>query len=209
MANRIREFFRQVADCHQCYPGNEIAVPMPPDGARLANIRVVIVGEQPHRPSALGSGLLDIEKGDATVGRLRDYLKETGLSRSEVLYTTAVMCVPKDEKLRPDRPSFREARHCSRHLRRLFEVVRPNLIVPLGHTAIQAVQCVYQDWTELRQFILNYDVGRVLVRPDVTVYPLYMTSSDTLRARHDSKQRKDWQRIPSILKSADRRAAVD
>jgi len=208
MTERIRKFFCGVAKCSKCYGNAEIVVPTPPDTSVRDRTRILIVGEQPHRPTAGKTGLLDYAETDPTVARLTDYLEEAGVAREDVTYVTTVLCFPKDESLRPGRPTFAEAKSCAQHLRRLIDLLEPGLIVPLGHTAVQGMQRTFPEWTELRQFILNYDVGRVIEAPAMVVYPLYLASSSTLEARPESRQRRDWQRIPAILKSLDRKAAA-
>jgi len=208
MAEQIRKFFCGVAKCSRCYGNSDIVVPMPSDAAARDRARILIVGEQPHRPTAGKTGLLDYAEADPSVALLTDYLEEAGISRDKIMYVTAVLCFPEDESLRPDRPTFDEAKACAQHLRRLIDLLQPDLIIPLGHTAVQGMQRTFPEWTELRQFILNYDVGRVIEGPGMVVYPLYLASSTTLEARPESRQRRDWQRIPSILKSLDRKAAA-
>lgn len=56
----------------------------------------------------------------------------------------------------------------------------------------------------LRRFKLKTDVGR-LVNDDMPyVYPLYHTSMRARLNRHTDLQRRDWARIPSILKEAEK-----
>jgi DNA polymerase len=197
-----------VERCSRCYGNSEIIVPKPPNPPAHDHARILIVGEQPHRPTATETGVLDYAAADPTVARLTEYLAEAGIARQEVMYVTSVLCLPEDESLRPGRPTFDEAKACAQHLRKLIELVEPRLIIPLGHTAVQGVQWAFPEWTELRQFILNYDVGRVIEGPGMVVYPVYLASSSTLEARPESRQRRDWQRIPTILKSLDRKAAA-
>jgi uracil-DNA glycosylase family 4 len=208
MAEKLRKFFCKVAKCSRCYGNSEIVVPMPPDATVRDRTRILIVGEQPHRPTAGQTRLLDYAESDPSVARLTAYLEEAGIARDEVMYVTSVLCFPEDESLRPERPTFDEAKACAQHMRNLIDLLDPVLIIPLGHTAVQGVQWTFPEWTELRQFILNYDVGRVIEGPGLVVYPLYLASSSTLEARPESRQRRDWQRIPSILKSVERRKAA-
>ncbi|MCA9751911.1 MAG: hypothetical protein KC591_06945 [Gemmatimonadetes bacterium] len=206
MSERIRQFFREVSRCRQCYGAHDILVPAPDEASEKA--RILIVGEQPHRDATQNDKGLGAHAEDPTVSQLTAYLEEAGVAHSEILYVTAVMCVPVDESLRPGRPTLDEARACSRHLRRLITILKPRLVIPLGHTAVQAVQACFPEWTELRQYILNYDVGRVLEGRETTVYPLYLASPSTLQARPEMRQRRDWARIPSILNGTERRATA-
>lgn len=208
MADSLQEFFCGVKKCKLCFGEDAISVPLPPEQVEGGRIKVLLIGEQPHRPTVAASGVVDFGAEDPTVERLKDYLETAGVARSEVMYTTSVLCLPNDPEKRGSRPSLDEAKNCASHLRELIEFVKPRLIIPMGHTAVHAVQWAYKNWTELRQFILNYDVGRVVEREGVRVYPLYLASSSTLGARPEIRQVRDWKRIPQILNSLDQQKAT-
>ena len=201
MSESIPALFRTIRDCRQCYAdrcGIKVGVPEEiPD-----NIRVVVIGEQPPRSTSD-----DRAAADPDTEYMPRYLDRAGVDPSTVLYVTAVMCHPEDPSLRPTRPSATEVRNCSTYLRKLLERARPRLIVPLGHTGLLALQFALKDWTELRQFILNYDIGGTLTRADCTVYPLVLPSRATLRMRPEERQVRDWQRVAQLLESTDKRVA--
>lgn len=226
MSDGVRSFFQNVQRCRLCYGDAEIHVPIPEPIP--ASIRVLVIGEQPQDRPAMGNGSpgtveaesrlparngLEDERAApaATPGRgetehLESYLRRAGIDSSDILYVTAVLCVPRDRALRPKRPTAAETKNCSSHLKALIGRIRPKLIVTLGHTGLLALQLAFPEWKELRQFILNYDVGGVLTRVDITVYPLYLPSESTRRARPESRQVRDWQRIPLLLDSLDKAA---
>ena len=93
-------------------------------------------------------------------------------------------------------------------MKRLLLLLRPRLVVTVGHTALGSLQQIYPDWRELRQFILNYDVGNVLEQNKMAVYPLYHTSKDTLKTRPELRQSMDWKRIPQILEALEEKPVV-
>jgi uracil-DNA glycosylase family 4 len=202
MSDNLRTFFRSVQRCRLCYgEGNDILVPAP--AFIPERVRILVIGEQPHHAGARNghNGMGDPETG---VENLASYLQRAGIERSDVMYVTAVLCVPDDSALRGSRPTATEAKNCSVHLRAIVDRVLPRLIIPLGHTALLALQSAMKEWTELRQFILNYDIGAVLTRGDMAVYPLYLPSASTLKARPDGRQLRDWQKVPLLLESIDR-----
>jgi uracil-DNA glycosylase family 4 len=209
MTESIRKHLHDLRNCNLCHGANGINVPaldVPGDGSR---IRLMLLGEQPN-PKAETSrrnrqkplGLWE----DPALELLRKYVARTGLAREEILYATAVLCLPKDKSRRGKRPSTDEARNCGKHVRGLLDVVRPQLVVTLGHTPLLTLQHTYQGWTELRQYILNYDVGTVLDGRDFAVYPLYFPTDATLKARGERRQMQDWMRIPKILEEKTRTA---
>lgn len=202
MKDGIRGFFRDVQRCRLCYGvGHDILVPTPAPIPQ--RVRILVVGEQPSRAAA-SEGKSTLEGSEPGSEHLRSYLERAGVDLAEVMYVTAVLCVPETPELRPGRPTATETRNCSRHLRALIERAKPQIVVPLGHTGLLAVQFAFREWTELRQFILNYDIGAVLTRGDLTVYPLYFPSASTLKARPDARQLRDWQKIPSVLDSLEK-----
>ena len=84
----------------------------------------------------------------------------------------------------------------------------PHVIVPLGHTPVQALQWIYSDWQEMKTFMLNFDIGKVLRRDGLAVYPLYPTVEGTLKARSAERQARDWMRLPSVLSSVARQGTA-
>ena len=196
----ITEFQKKVDRCALCFGKDAIIVPKLPKISQPPP-RVFILGEQPDREAALAGGENGLDGGDPAAERLRRFLEKAGVDPADVYYATSVLCVPRDAAARPRRPTATEAKNCTEHVQQLLALLSPKLVIPLGHTAIQTIQWIYKDWRELRQFILNYDVGNVLERNGIAVYPLYHTSASTLKARSETRQTRDWQRIPVILKS--------
>jgi DNA polymerase len=206
--NRIRNLMGEIGNCSLCHSVCGIDVPALEGSAlETGDVRYLIVGEQPDHETFTHTGRNGIENPTPEMERLRGYLAKAGIDRTRVLYTTSVMCLPRDPNRRPGRPTAQESKNCTRHLTKLIELVRPRVIIPLGHTAIQSIQSVYRDWTELRQFILNYDVGKVIERNGVAVYPLYHPSRSAVNARSELRQTRDWQRLPTILNSPDKKGA--
>jgi uracil-DNA glycosylase family 4 len=201
MSNQIREFHGRVSQCPTCFGRDAITVP------RLSDVganppQILLLGEQPDRDVAMATGqnnLLNL--GDPSIERLRMFIDKAPLDLSDLFYATSVLCLPRDGSARPARPAIREVKGCTVHIQHLIGLLAPKLIVPLGHTAIQSIQWIFKDWRELGRFILNYDIGNVLERKGVSVYPLYHPSELTLKSRPEVRQIRDWQRIPTILKS--------
>jgi uracil-DNA glycosylase family 4 len=207
MSSRILELHSQVSLCSACFGKDAIVVPKfgpipvsPP--------QVLILGEQPDREACLASGQNDLDNvGDPSIERLRMFMEKASLDPADVYYTTSVLCFPQDAARRPNRPAVREVKACTVYIQFLLAQLTPKLIIPLGHTAIQSIQWIYKDWRDLRQFILNYDIGNVLERKGISVYPLYHPSTFTLKSRPENRQIRDWQRIPVLLKSMGAKAS--
>jgi len=201
MTSRVEEFHSRVSDCPTCFGPDAIVVP----GFREIGTpppQILILGEQPDREAALASGKNDLDNVDDPSGeRLRMFMEKAPLDPANVYYTTSVLCLPRDATRRPNRPPTSEVKSCTVHVQFMLSLLLPRLVIPLGHTAIQSLQWIFRDWRELRQFILNYDIGNVLERKGMYVYPLYHPSTFTLKSRPENRQIRDWQRIPMILKT--------
>ncbi|MBZ0269007.1 hypothetical protein K8I85_12685 [bacterium] len=207
MSEKIRQHMASVKECTTCHGSDGIIVPALDLSKTGSHLRVLLLGEQPSREAESGRRKTHGLWKDPDLELLRQYVEATGLPQASFLYATAVLCMPKDEKARGPRPSTDEARNCGKHIRGLIHAMEPELVVTLGHTPLLTLQHTYRTWTELRQFILNYDVGRSLTGKDFTCYPLYFPSESTLKARGERRQRQDWLRIPDILE-ARRKATV-
>jgi uracil-DNA glycosylase family 4 len=210
MSKKIQElsaFFDHVRKCQNCHGKDGILVPTPKPLPDPSRVRVILLGEQPDRATAGGKGSVGLQ-ADPSLQILRQYVEASGVDTESILYLPAVQCLPKDETARTSRPSVREVRNCTPHLKTLLAHFKPSVVVPLGHTAIQVLQGAWDDWSELRQFILNYDVGAFLERNGVAVYPLYFPSNATLKARGEARQRRDWQRLAQVLDSVEKRAGA-
>jgi len=191
-------FLADVRRCTSCYGKSEIFVPEL-DPLASSRVDILVIGEQPDRELALASGRMGIQHPDSSAVQLAEYLAAAGLALSDVFYTTSVLCIPRDAELRAGRPSAPEVRNCGRHLQRLITMLDPALLIPLGHTSVQSLQWLYPNWTELRQYILNYDIGKMLRRGSFGVYPLLHTSPRTWATRSREAQTRDWKRIPQLL----------
>lgn len=201
MSKLIREFHGRVSQCPTCFGMGAITVPKFSDiGASPP--RILLLGEQPDRDVALATGQNDLQNlEDPSIERLRMFIQRAPLDLSDIYYATSVLCLPLDGSARPARPEIREVKGCTVHIQHLIGLLAPKLIIPLGHTAIQSIQWIFRDWRELARFILNYDIGNVLERRGISVYPLYHPSALTLKSRPENRQIRDWQRVPGILRS--------
>ena len=74
-----------------------------------------------------------------------------------MLITNAVLCNPRSESGRDDRPTRQEIANCSDHLARLIEMLQPNWMVTLGAVALEAVARI-----ESHRLLLTRDAGTVV-----------------------------------------------
>jgi uracil-DNA glycosylase family 4 len=93
--------------------------------------KVMLVGEAP------GAREDDIQKPFSGVaGQFLDReLLKSGLRREDVYITNSVRCRPPDNRT----PTRSELKACSRFLQNELEAVKPEIVVPLGNVALQAI----------------------------------------------------------------------
>lgn len=151
--------------CELCKTANTIRIrgrgPIPAD--------IMIIGEAP--------GYHEDLEGKPFIGKagnlLTQYLKECGVSRSEVYITNVVKCRPPENRT----PTKDEIKSCSVHLAREIERVQPKYIMLLGNTALQGVmgrsgiKKYRGSWMELEgiQVMATYHPAAALRNPSLGV----------------------------------------
>lgn len=100
-------------------------------GYGAIDARLAIIGEAP--------GYMEDQAGKPFVGaagaRLDDELKRAGLARSDVFTTNVVRCRPEDNRT----PSRAEMKACKPYLDAELAVVKPEVVLLLGNSALQSV----------------------------------------------------------------------
>ena len=123
---RHRELVR---GCARCFPGGGNAPVV--DVAKDA--RVLLVAQAP--------GVTEVETRLPFTGpagrRLEGWFAEAGISRDEVYLSALVRCFPGKARGGGDKvPSRSMLENCRPHLWREFELLRPEIVVPVGGLAI-------------------------------------------------------------------------
>ena len=156
------------------------------------NARVVFVAEAPGR---FGAGWTGVPfQGDRSGDNFEILLKHTGLTRSEVFITNAVLCNPL-ENGNNRRPIAGEIKNCSSFLKESLGIIRPRVVVTLGIVALQSLNLILGT-----RFQLNQSVAQPLQTPDFTLLPLYHPSPRVTNwKRPMTQQKKDFKKIPRLL----------
>jgi DNA polymerase len=155
----------------------------------------MLVGEQPgDREDIAGKPFV------GPAGSLLDRaLTEAGIDRDDAYLTNAV----KHFKWRPsaggkkrlhDKPGWTEVRACLPWLEAELAAVRPEVLVPMGATATQALLGGEARVTTLRGQPLEHELAPLVV---VTVHP-----SSVLRARDDASRRESFSALVADLEVA-------
>jgi uracil-DNA glycosylase family 4 len=154
--------------------------------------RVLFVAEAPGRFGADASGVPLL--GDRTGRTFEALLASAGLRRNDVFITNAVLCNPRDEAGRNDRPTRAEVANCQDHLARAIDIVEPEWVVSLGTVALEALTRL-----EPHNLLLRRDVGRPVRWSDRWLLPLNHPGPRALIRRPLETQREDYARLGMLV----------
>jgi uracil-DNA glycosylase len=145
-----------VRGCSRCFPGggNVPVVDAPKD------VGVLLVGQAP--------GLTEVSTRLPFTGpagrRLEGWLAQTGVSRGEIYLSALARCFPGKARGGGDKvPSRAMLANCRPHLLREFEILRPEVVVPVGGLAIRELLGIVR---------LSEAVGETFRRDGVVYVPL-------------------------------------
>lgn len=130
----------EIKNCKKC--DLQYSRKNPVCGFGEASTKIMIVGEAP--------GSREDEAGKPFVGKsgkiLKLALEKAGVKNHDVYLTNSVRCRPKVGRT----PKVSEIKTCSSYLRLELESIRPNLVIPMGNSALHSIST-----------ILNRKLGRV------------------------------------------------
>jgi uracil-DNA glycosylase len=177
------------AECTRCPLYKHATQVVPGEGPSRA--RIMMVGEQP--------GDQEDKQGHPFVGPagnvLEKALEDAGIPRDEVFITNAVKHFkfePRGKRRLHKRPNAYEIDQCHWWLDRERQIVRPDLIVALGATAVRSVSG--------RSLAINKIRGRVIPLADggrmlATIHPSYI-----LRIEDEADKRAQYRNFVADLK---------
>jgi uracil-DNA glycosylase len=166
----------------------------PANGSLAA--RLLFVAEAPGR---LGAEVTGVPLSSDQTGRTFNLLLESsGINRSDVFVTNAVLCNPQDEAGRNDRPTAAELISCSDHLVRLIHILDPQWVVTLGAVALDAVARI-----EPHRLKLPDHVGVPTRWADRWLLPLYHPGPRALIRRPLEAQMIDYARLAALVRLLD------
>ena len=157
----LEEIEKEISRCERCPLHRNRTNTVPGKGPEDADI--VILGE--------GPGENEDRRGIPFIGRagkvLTESLREAGKERGEVFITNVVKCRPPDNR----DPKVGEIESCFPYLERQLEIVRPELVLPLGNSAVKAV-LGRKGITDIRGQIIEKDGHRYFptYHPAATLY---------------------------------------
>jgi DNA polymerase len=177
------------AECRRCPLYKRATQAVPGEGLKRAHL--MLVGEQP--------GDQEDKQGHPFVGPagrvLEQALDEAGIPRSEVFITNAVKHFkwePRGKRRLHKRPNAYEIERCRWWLDIERLLVKPDVVVALGATALRSVSGKAQTIGKVRGRLMPLtDGGRMLA----TIHPSYI-----LRIRDEADKEAQYRRFVSDLK---------
>ncbi|MCW4053138.1 MAG: hypothetical protein NWE78_08030, partial [Candidatus Bathyarchaeota archaeon] len=154
--------------------------------------KVMFIAEAPGRLGADHTGIPLC--GDKTGENFEALLQSVNWGRRDVFITNAVLCNPQDENGANSTPSSEEIANCSIYLGMQIELVRPDVVVSLGVTALRALQHIHPHNYELKK-----DVGSLLHWADRRLVPLYHPGPRVCVYRTLSKQMWDFGKLRNYV----------
>lgn len=160
-------------------------------GEGAENARVVFVGEQPGDREDLAGQLFD------------SILEEVGIDRRKTYVTNAVKhfkFTPRGKRRIHAKPNAGEIRACNWWLEQELALLRPDVAVALGATAVKALTGKTLAITRARGEVIE---GIEAVPVFVTVHPSYLLRIPDRAAREEEHRRftEDMRKVRNMLQS--------
>ena len=158
----ILPLHKKIIKCRNCGLWKERQNAVPGEGD--PNARLLIIGEAP--------GKSEDELGRPFVGRagkvLNEVLTEVGINRNEVFITNIIKCRPPRNRV----PKKNEVVACSEYLKKQIEIIEPELIVALGHSAFRTLTGMKGKMEDFHGKKFDYNKHKVLVtyHPAALIY---------------------------------------
>ena len=186
----LKELVQAEAECTRCPLYKKATQVVPGEGLKRA--RLMLVGEQPgDQEDIAGKPFV------GPAGRLLDEcLQEAGVDRSLCYVTNAVKHFKferRGKRRLHAKPNAGEIQRCAWWLGGELELLRPDLIVALGATALYTLMGRSVGLTKERGHVLPAASGTPIL---VTIHPSYL-----LRIRDHDDRESERQRFISDLKS--------
>jgi DNA polymerase len=186
---RFEELTQEVDSCCACGLGagakNRVV------GEGDLDSRVVFVGEAPGRRED-ESGRPFVGSAGKLLDRL---LADANMSRDRVFITNVVKCRPPGNR----RPKREEVEACSGHLERLLEIIVPEVIAPMGNSAIGHVF----ERFGIEESVIGDAHGKPIrvqaLWGEVVIFPLYHPAAAIYNRKLLGELEKDMLRLSRLL----------
>jgi len=154
--------------------------------------KVLFVAEAPGRLGADRTGIPLY--GDKTGDNFETLLRNIGWQRSQIFITNAVLCNPREENGTNGTPTREEIANCSAYLEMTIVLIKPDVIVTLGATALKALDLISHHRLQLRE-----SVATLVPWFGAKLFPLYHPGPRAMVHRSLAKQRSDFMRLAKVV----------
>ena len=153
---------------------------------------MLFVAEAPGRLGAERTGVP--LHGDRTGDNFEALLGNVGWKREQVFITNAILCNPQETNGNNGTPTPEEIENCSAYLEMVIALVKPDVVVSLGKTALMALNAISPHGLDLRT-----GVAQMLPWWRCRVFPLYHPGPRALIHRSLAKQRADFMLLAKLV----------
>ncbi len=154
--------------------------------------KVLFIAEAPGRLGADRTGVPLC--GDRTGDNFEMLLGNVGWRREQVFITNAILCNPQDGNGNNGTPTPEEVGNCSAYVEMVINLVRPEVVVTLGATALDALAVIAPHGLQLRE-----DAAKVVPWGAAKLVPLYHPGPRAIIHRSLAKQRSDFMRLAQLV----------
>jgi uracil-DNA glycosylase family 4 len=151
--------------------------------------KILFIGEAPGRQGADRTRIPF--SGDQSGRNFDRYLASVGLTRDDIFITSAVLCNPRGATGANRSPKKSEIENCSGFLRRVVELIDPEVVVTLGSVALAALKRI-----EYHELSLKDAAGTIYGWNGRLLVPLYHPSPQVLAShRREDAQLGDYKAV--------------
>lgn len=154
--------------------------------------KVLFIAEAPGRFGADKTGVPLC--GDRTGDNFENLLSNIGWQREQIFITNAVLCNPREQNGKNATPTSEEIFNCSFYLDMVITLIKPDIIVTLGATALKALEIISPHGLKLKD-----KVASIVTWHGLNIFPLYHPGPRALVHRSLAKQRSDFMRLSKII----------
>ena len=190
-ANRFSDLIKSVQHCDLCSRlCGRMKVLSEANGS--IDSKVLFVAEAPGRLGADRTGIP--LHGDKTGDNFENLLNNIGWQRTQVFITNAVLCNPREDNGTNGTPTPEEVANCLAYLEMTIDLVRPDVVVSLGNTALDALHSISPHGLQLREGVATLVPWR-----GANLFPVYHPGPRAMVHRALAKHRSDFILLSKVV----------
>ena len=156
------------------------------------NSKVLFIAEAPGRLGADRTGIPLY--GDRSGDNFEKLLGNIGWKREQIFITNAVLCNPREKDGNNATPNSEEIVNCSAYLEMVIILVKPEIVISLGVTALKALNLISPHGINLQD-----GIARLVPWFGFKLFPLYHPGPRATVHRSLAKQRTDFMSLAKLV----------